>query len=111
MGCLNAKTALVTGGARGIGAAIVRRLAAEGAEVAFAYRGAQDAAEALVAEIEAGGGKALAIKADVSTAQGVAAAEGVHKDERLKAKEALARLGFSLGFAEYGRGRPCRKWI
>ena len=73
MGCLNAKTALVTGGARGIGAAIVRRLVAEGAEVVFAYRGAQHAAEALVAEIEAGGGKALAIKADVSTAQGVAA--------------------------------------
>ena len=73
MGCLNGKTALVTGGARGIGAAIVRRLAAEGAEVAFAYRGAQDAAGALVAEIEATGGKALAIRADVSTAQGVAA--------------------------------------
>lgn len=73
MGCLNGKTALVTGGARGIGAAIVRRLAAEGAEVAFAYRGAQDAAGALVAEIEATGGKALAIRADVSTAEGVAA--------------------------------------
>ena len=72
MGCLNAKTALVTGGARGIGAAIVRRLAAEGATVAFAWRGAQDAADALVAEIEAAGGKALAIKADVSTAAGVA---------------------------------------
>ena len=73
MGCLNGKTALVTGGARGIGAAIVRRLAAEGAEVAFAYREAQDAAGALVAEIEATGGKALAIRADVSTAEGVAA--------------------------------------
>ena len=72
MGCLNAKTAPVTGGARGIGAAIVRRLAAEGAEVAFAWRGAHDAADALVAEIEAAGGKALAIKADVSTAAGVA---------------------------------------
>jgi 3-oxoacyl-[acyl-carrier protein] reductase len=66
MGCLDGKNALVTGGARGIGAAIVRRLAGEGAHVAFAYRGAQDAAEALVAEISAAGGKAIAVKADVS---------------------------------------------
>jgi NAD(P)-dependent dehydrogenase (short-subunit alcohol dehydrogenase family) len=73
MGCLDGKTALVTGGARGIGAAIVRRLAGEGAHVGFAYRGAQDAAEALVAEVEAAGGKAFAIRADVSDAAAIAA--------------------------------------
>jgi NAD(P)-dependent dehydrogenase (short-subunit alcohol dehydrogenase family) len=66
MGSLDGKNALVTGGARGIGAAIVRQLAAEGAQVAFAYRGADAAADALVAEIAATGGSAFAIKADVS---------------------------------------------
>lgn len=73
MGCLERKTALVTGGARGIGAAIVRRLAGEGAQVAFAYRGATEAAEALVAEIAAAGGKAIAIRADVADPAGIAA--------------------------------------
>ena len=73
MGCLDAKRALVTGGARGIGAAIVRRLAAEGAEVAFAYRSAEAEADALVADVAAAGGTSFAIKADVSTAAGVAA--------------------------------------
>lgn len=73
MGCLEGKTALVTGGARGIGAAIVRRLAGEGAHVAFAYRGATEAADALVDEIKAAGGKAFAIRADVSGPAGIAA--------------------------------------
>lgn len=73
MGCLKEKAALVTGGARGIGAAIVRRLAAEGAEVVFCYRGASAQAEALVAEVQAAGGRALAIRADVSDSAGVAA--------------------------------------
>lgn len=73
MGCLAGKTALVTGGARGIGAAIVRRLAAEGAQIVFAYRGATEAADALLAEIAAAGGKANAIRADVSVSAGIAA--------------------------------------
>ena len=60
----NTKIALVTGGSRGIGAAIVRRLAREGAAVAFTYASASDKADALVREIQAEGGKALAIKAD-----------------------------------------------
>jgi NAD(P)-dependent dehydrogenase (short-subunit alcohol dehydrogenase family) len=67
------KTALVTGGSRGIGAAIVRRLAHEGAHVAFAYRGAGEAAADLVEEVTASGGRSIAIRADVSTATGVAA--------------------------------------
>lgn len=73
MGCFVGKTALVTGGSRGIGAAIVRRLAAEGAEVAFAYRGATEAADSLEAEVAAAGGKAIAIRADVSDLAGIAA--------------------------------------
>jgi 3-oxoacyl-[acyl-carrier protein] reductase len=58
------KTALVTGGSRGIGEAIVRRLAEEGAAVAFTYSASADKANELVASIRAQGGKALAIKAD-----------------------------------------------
>ena len=73
MGQLDAKTALVTGGARGIGAAIVRRLAAEGAEVAFVYKGSKEAADALVAEVAAAGGKAFAIQADVADPAQIAA--------------------------------------
>lgn len=68
MGCLDAKTALVTGGSRGIGAAIVRRLAREGARVAFAYRDSKEAADALVAEVVAAGGEAIAIRSDVASA-------------------------------------------
>lgn len=58
--------ALVTGGSRGIGRAIVMALAAEGAKVAFVYRGSQQAAESLVAEVAQQGGTALALQADVA---------------------------------------------
>jgi 3-oxoacyl-[acyl-carrier protein] reductase len=61
---LSSKVALVTGGSRGIGAAIVRRLANDGAAVAFTYATSPDKATILAAEIEAAGGEALAIKAD-----------------------------------------------
>jgi 3-oxoacyl-[acyl-carrier protein] reductase len=61
---LSGKIALVTGGSRGIGAAIVRRLSRDGATVAFTYASSPDRAQALEAEIDAAGGRALAIRAD-----------------------------------------------
>lgn len=64
---LEGKTALVTGGSRGIGAAIVRRLGAAGVHVAINFAGSEAAAEALAAEIAAAGGRAFAVQADVSS--------------------------------------------
>lgn len=64
MSTLNNKTAFVTGGSRGIGAAVVKKLATQGASVSFTYASSKTKADELVAEIEAAGGKALAIKAD-----------------------------------------------
>ncbi|NII80978.1 MULTISPECIES: SDR family NAD(P)-dependent oxidoreductase [unclassified Pedobacter] len=60
---LTDKIALVTGGSRGIGAAIVKRLAAEGAKVVFTYANSPEKASAVVAEVEAAGGLAVALKA------------------------------------------------
>lgn len=61
---LTGKAALVTGGSRGIGRAIVLRLAGQGADVAFSYKGNQAAAKATAAEVEALGRRALAVQAD-----------------------------------------------
>ena len=68
---LQQKVALVTGGSRGIGAAIAKRLAADGASVAITYSKGADAAAAVVSEIEQAGGKALAIQADAADAEAV----------------------------------------
>ena len=78
-----AAPALVFGGARGMGAAIVRRLAAEGRPVAFTYVSAPDRAAALVQDVEAGGGTVLAIRADSADPEAV----------RLAVEAAVERFG------------------
>jgi len=68
---LAGKVALVTGGSRGIGAAIAKRLAAEGASVALTYSKGAEAAASIVEAIEHDGGKAVAIQADAADADAV----------------------------------------
>jgi 3-oxoacyl-[acyl-carrier protein] reductase len=63
-GPLDGKAAIVTGGSRGIGAAIVRRLAGDGAAVVFSYRKNDEAAQAVVDDVESAGGSAWAVQAD-----------------------------------------------
>jgi 3-oxoacyl-[acyl-carrier protein] reductase len=79
------KVALVTGGSRGIGAAVVRRLASEGASVAFTYAASQKQAETLADAINGNGGNALPIKADSANAEAVrdAVAQTADRFDRL----------------------------
>ena len=75
------KVAIVTGGARGIGAAIARRLAQDGAHVALTYQQSSGAAEALVAHIQAAGGSAEAIRSDAADPAAIqAAAAGIAQE-------------------------------
>src|SRR5213080_3630750 len=71
---LEGKIALITGGSRGIGAAIAKRLAADGANVAITYAKGADAAASVVKEIERAGGRAIAIQADAADADASKAA-------------------------------------
>ncbi|MGA7274653.1 MAG: 3-oxoacyl-ACP reductase family protein [Candidatus Udaeobacter sp.] len=68
---LEGKIALITGGSRGIGAAIAKRLVADGASVAITYSKGANAAASVVQEIERDGGKAIAIQADATDAEAV----------------------------------------
>ena len=74
MSALNKKVALVTGGSRGIGAAIAKRLAADGASVAITYAKDATSASAVVKAIESAGGKAIALQADAADPKAINAA-------------------------------------
>jgi 3-oxoacyl-[acyl-carrier protein] reductase len=71
---LTSKVAFIQGGSRGIGAAIAKRLARDGAAIALTYVSSPQKAEEVVKEIEAAGGRAIAIKADSSDAAQIKAA-------------------------------------
>lgn len=99
MSRLEGKVALVTGGGRGIGAAIAKRLAKEGAAVALTYVSAPDKAEAVVAAIEAAGGRARAYRADSADAKAVPAIV-----DRVAAE--LGRLDILVGNAGIFMAKP-----
>jgi 3-oxoacyl-[acyl-carrier protein] reductase len=71
-GVLDGRTALVTGGSRGIGRAVVERLARDGATVTFGFRTGERAAEEVVASVMAAGGRATAVRADLAEPGAVA---------------------------------------
>lgn len=81
MSSLSGRRALVTGGSRGIGAGIVRRLTADGAAVAFTFSASKAEADELLADVTAHGAKAVAIHADVADPTQAAAAVDTAADE------------------------------
>ena len=97
MADLQGRRALVTGGGRGIGAAVARRLAQDGADVAVTYVSRPDAAEAVVREIEAAGRRGFALKADAADA--AASAHAV--DEAAERLGSLDILVANAGIADF----------
>jgi NAD(P)-dependent dehydrogenase (short-subunit alcohol dehydrogenase family) len=97
MSRIEGKRALVTGGSRGIGAAIALRLAQEGADVALTYERSADSAETVAAEIRALGRNALAIRADCADAAAVRSAVS-------QAADALGGLDILVNNAGIARG-------
>ncbi|MFI9385441.1 SDR family NAD(P)-dependent oxidoreductase [Kutzneria sp. NPDC052558] len=95
---LKGKIALVTGGSRGIGAAVVRRLAGDGAAVAINYRANADQAHALVKEIADAGGDAVAIQADVADPEQIARLV----DETVERLKGLDILVSNAGIEHFG---------
>ncbi|MCX7595634.1 MAG: SDR family oxidoreductase [Fischerella sp.] len=95
---LNKKVAIVTGGSRGIGAAICKKLAEHGAEVVVNYASSRDAANQVVEQIQSGGGKAVALKADVTVSSQV-----IHLFDQTESR--LGKVDIlvnNAGIAEYG---------
>ena len=99
---LTGKKALVTGGSRGIGAAIAKRLAADGADVVITYAGNKDAADATVSEITASGRKGIAIQAD----SGDKAAQTAAVEKAHAALGGLDILVHNAGIAEFAPVAP-----
>jgi 3-oxoacyl-[acyl-carrier protein] reductase len=96
---LKGKVALVTGGSRGIGAAVARRLAHDGASIGVGYRTASAEADTLVAEIERAGGMAIAVKGDVGR-------DGDAERMVGATRERFGRLDILVNAAGVGAYRP-----
>ncbi|MFG2847212.1 SDR family NAD(P)-dependent oxidoreductase [Kitasatospora sp. NPDC048296] len=96
---LDGKVALVTGGSRGIGAAVALRLAEDGADVALTYQGAADRAEEVVAKISAMGRTGWAVRADGADPEAVRAAVAA-------VAERFGRLDILVNNAGVGAGGP-----
>ncbi|MED3807191.1 acetoacetyl-CoA reductase [Priestia megaterium] len=102
MTTLQGKVAIVTGGSKGIGAAITRELASNGVKVAVNYNSSKESAEAIVKEIKDNGGEAIAVQADVSYVD-----QAKHLIEETKA--AFGQLDILVNNAGITRDRSFKK--